>query len=197
MGLRRNYFDFIEFNISKIFKSNSGLKMLELGNQQMRQDADTEFKTGKEYFKSIGFDHTSVDLNGKDGALKKDLRNPEHFTEYKEYFDIISNPGTTEHVLPHETQYACFKNLHNCLKPGGLLICLNPDIGELRTFGAWAGHCRIYYSDAFYDFFEKQCACKLLESRIINGLRCCALQKENNSKFTDKKDEFLSLIHFI
>ena len=45
------------------------LKMLEYGDQILRPNVDP----AKEYWIGKGFDHTPVDLNGKRGAVVKDL----------------------------------------------------------------------------------------------------------------------------
>ena len=58
--------------------------MLELGNQVIRPDKQIPEITGKAYFHRLGYEHTSVDLNGLDGALVKDLSKLEDFTEFNE-----------------------------------------------------------------------------------------------------------------
>lgn len=194
MGLRKEYLDFIETNIDKVFKNKKNLNMLELGNQHIREKYIKE-KTGKDYFTNLGYNHISVDLNGEDGALIKDLTDPEDFKEYINYFDIITNSGTTEHVEPHTKQYECFKILYDSLKEGGLLINLNPDAEEIKKEGKWKKHCKTYYTKEFYIFLEKECGFKLLENIVINQLRCSALAKKNNSNFTKDKGKFLSFLY--
>ena len=70
----------------------------------------------KDYFKQIKNikSHTSIDTNGKNGALKIDLRYPVD-TSSGFIFDVITNFGTTEHVesVWPEDQYAVFENIHN------------------------------------------------------------------------------------
>ena len=70
MGLRQPYLHFIEASIEKAFVKTGNLRMLELGDQVIHDPAIPE-KTGKAYFESRGFEHVSVDLNGRHGALDR------------------------------------------------------------------------------------------------------------------------------
>jgi len=194
MALKKMYIDFIESNIKKVFDSTNGRNMLELGNQKIKKKQGYIESTGKEYFSNIGYNHVSVDLNGFSGALVKDLRNPNDFKEWQDFFDVLTNSGTTEHVEPFETQYDCYKILHDVVKPGGVFVHLIPDVVERDTNGAWLNHCYFYYSKEFFDMLAKECNYKLLDNTIIDNLRCAALQKQNDSPFMTDKSLFLSHI---
>ena len=113
MGYKTPYLRWMNEHIGQVYDSVDGLKMLELGNQVIRPDKQIREPTGKLYFTNLGYEHTSVDLNGLDGALIKDLSKLEDFAEYKEYFDVITNAGTIEHVEPFEKQHTAFLNVHN------------------------------------------------------------------------------------
>ena len=157
MGLRLSYIDFINAAIERVYGLNiSGLKMLELGDQVVKKKSNLSERTGKEYFTNLGYNHISVDLNGKRGSLIKDLTKPSDFSEWPAYFDILTNSGTTEHVEPFESQYDCFKILHDCVKIGGLLIHLIPDIKPLEQ-GHFANHCNYYYSEKFFNDLSLNC----------------------------------------
>lgn len=95
----------------------------------------------KRHFESIGFRHVSIDLNGSGGALALDLTEPLAVVEIGGPFDVVTNFGTTEHV---EQQEPCWRNVHNLLKVGGLLVSATPAPGH------WAGHGRWYPSQAWY-----------------------------------------------
>jgi len=105
--------------------------MLELGNKQ------TKGVSYKSYFESIGIDHTSIDWNGLDGALKLDLRQPIDIGS----FDMVTNIGTTEHVSEQETVW---RNIHNSLKVGGVLVSHGPISPDWWWHGEW------YVTEAFY-----------------------------------------------
>ena len=85
----------IEFISPFDFKS-----MYDLGNK----------KTGKIpysiYYRELGIEYDSIDLNGKDGALKLDLTKPIDLKPR----DVVMNLGTSEHILNQE---AVFRNIHN------------------------------------------------------------------------------------
>lgn len=195
MGLNAPYLRFIEASIDQVYPDNSnrGLKMLELGDQVIVDSAIPE-KTGKDYFLNRGFDHTSVDINGLHGAVIRDLTRPEEFQDWHSTFDVLTNAGTTEHVEPFDKQYECFQILHSCVKVGGVMMHLVPDVFEHDMHGAWKGHCRFYYSADFFEQMAKVCGYDVLESQVINRLRCVALRKTIDIPFVWSRCELLSLI---
>jgi len=113
-----------------------GTRMLELGNKVNGRG------TYKAYFESLGIDHTSIDWNGQDGALKLDLRDPIDF----EPFDMVTNMGTTEHVSDQE---AVWKNIHNLTKVGGFIASVTPLEGD------WKNHGEYYPRFEFFKQFAK------------------------------------------
>jgi hypothetical protein len=167
--------------------------MLELGNQQICETYIRE-KTGKEYYSNREVKHTSVDLNGLDGAIKVDLSKPIEIAGWNEYFDIVTNSGTSEHVSPKKAQYECFMNIHKCLKVGGVAIHLVPDIHELVNRGCWKNHCKYYYSSEFVKMLIENNSYRLVSSRIIDGLICFSVQKIGSVPFMKDREEFLKYI---
>lgn len=109
-------------------------RMLELGNKKNPNGVY------KDYFQSIGIDHTSIDWNGEDGALNLDLRQPIDLPP----FDMVTNIGTTEHV---SDQRAVWRNIHNLLKVGGVLASVTP------MYGDWWWHGEYYPTPAFFEQF--------------------------------------------
>lgn len=196
MGLRLSYINFIKVSIEKVYGQNTnGLKMLELGDQVVKKKSGIPERTGKEYFTNLGYDHISVDLNGNRGSLVKDLTKPTDFEEWPAYFDILTNSGTTEHVEPFESQYNCFKIIHDCVKVGGLMIHLLPDITTLQE-GHFVNHCNYYYSEKFFNDLAVNSNYTILENTIMDHLRCVALVK-NSDNFWQDKDSFLKNINII
>lgn len=196
MALNSTYLEYIEKAINENFPRRDGdLRMLELGDQIVN-DANIKEKTGKEYFGNRNIEHTSIDLNGFNGSLMRDLRNPKEFVEFHDHFDIITNSGTTEHVDPKSAQYECFSVLHDCLKVDGIMIHLLPDIDELREYGAWKYHCNNYYSEEFFEVLAAECKYELQSNCLINHLRCVVLKKTTESSFIRDCDRFLSLISY-
>jgi len=159
MGLQRNNFMFIEFAYQYFGNSFANLRMLEYGNQhighqtELPEDATPElceaFKncsSGKEFFETLGVKHTSVDINGQDGALVLDLSKPLNKPEWIGSFDIVTNFGTVEHIDQDgfRGQYEAFKTLHECLRVNGLTQHIMPMHGYYRK------HCKFHYKLGFF-----------------------------------------------
>lgn len=193
MGLRPAYLHFIETSIERVFGRAKNLRMLELGDQVVRDPAISE-ETGKAYFENRGFEHVSVDLNGLHGAVVRDLTRPEQFKDWHGSWDVITNSGTTEHVEPFESQYECFGIIHDCLKVGGIAIHLVPDVYERDEHGAWRNHSRYYYSKSFFELLANECEYELLSNTVINGLRCAAVKKTKSVPFMDDRAKFLASV---
>jgi SAM-dependent methyltransferase len=193
MGIRTDYLEYALDCIRSSVGELSGKKMLELGDQMFVKGEPYE-KSGKEYFENRGVLHTSVDLNGRHGALKIDLSKPIEVPHWKNHFDIVTNFGTLEHVEPKKAQYECFRNVHYCLKPGGIAIHLLPDIDELIKSGAWKNHCNNYYSRDFVNTLVNNNDYELLSLKMINGLICPCYRKKSDSIFTQNRKELLRQI---
>lgn len=187
MAYLPEYLEFVTDAIRFEFFQPNGLSMFELGNQRF---IGGQFTTGKEHFENLGMTHTSVDLNGEDGALPLDLRCPEMFYEFRCKYDVLTNLGTTEHVEPIEKQYECFSIIHDVVKPGGIMIHMVPDVEELENSGAWKDHCSIYYTKEFFIELTEACNYTILENKVIFGLRSVVLRKETAKAFTTNADIF-------
>jgi hypothetical protein len=72
-------------NLVALYDPLVGTSMLELGD---KQDAGRVYKP---WFESLGFRHVSVDINGLNGALPLDLREPLNLGT----FDMVCNIGTS------------------------------------------------------------------------------------------------------
>ena len=193
MGLEPSYLEFIEDCVTATHGALHGLHMLELGDQVIRSPGIPE-KTGKQYYERRGVAHTSFDLNGDHGALPVDLAEPIRQAQWLGAFDIVTNSGTTEHVEPFAAQYVCFRNIHDCLRAGGVAISLVPDVDELDLRGAWKGHCNHYYSHAFFARLAELNQYELVASTLIEGLRCAALRKTVDAPFTSDREAVLAAI---
>jgi SAM-dependent methyltransferase len=117
-----------------------GDSMLELGN---KRNGDAIYKA---FFEELGFRHVSVDWNGLDGALKRDLRLP--LWDELGQFDMLTNIGTTEHV---EGQAGVWENIHRMVKPGGFYCGLTP----YPDGKSWWWHGEHYPTEAFFESFAR------------------------------------------
>lgn len=188
MGLELSYIKFINSHTEK----SGGTKMLELGNQRISPNPKINFSTGKEYYQSLGYEHVSVDVNGLDGSLKLDLREPTLFSNYINYFNIITNCGTTEHIEPFEKQFTSFKLLHDLLQPNGIFVHIIPEYND-----RWKSHCQYFYSKDFFEMLAKENNYEILEFKNLNDLLGVALQKKSSNNFMTNKDLFYSKINFV
>ena len=196
MGLRKSHLEYF-FEMFKLagYEKFDGLKICELGNQTLRSSG-SEYgisngipacKTGKELFTCFGFQHTSIDVNGEDGALQIDLTKPIQDPKLLSNFDIITNSGTTEHV---SDQFECFKNLHNICKERGLFIHMVPSVKYKNRdplTGASIFHGRYNYDFDFFRGLSLACGYKILDERIIRGLVSVTMQKTSDNHFTSKQ----------
>lgn len=115
----------------ELYSPLAGKSMLELGNKKNGP------ATYKRYFESLGYRHVSVDWNGEDGALKRDLRKPLGLG----VFDMVTNIGTTEHVAGQE---AVWRNVIEAMRVGSVLVSTTPMPGQWSWHGEW------YPTDEFY-----------------------------------------------
>ena len=117
MGIHRDTIYLIDEGLSALGISYGGLKMCELGNQKLKGMGSTS----KKHFTSLGVEHVSIDLNGRDGSVTIDLSKPTGL--FREHFDMVTNYGTSEHVL---SQYEVFRNAHFFTRIGGVMIHFSP-----------------------------------------------------------------------
>jgi len=193
MAIRTEYLEYALKCIMSSVGDLHGKKMLELGDQVMLGEEFNE-RTAKEYFQNRGVLHTSVDLNGRHGAIRLDLAKPIEIPEWRNSFDIVTNFGTIEHVEPKKAQYECFKSIHYCLKVGGIAIHYLPDIDELNKNGAWKNHCNNYYSHDFVNALVNNNDYELLSLKVINGLICPCYRKKSDSAFMHDRKRLLQQI---
>ena len=172
MGLKVRTLSFLLDCVDKVYGSYDGLSMLELGNQTLRVPARVVGRKmilcdqlgkkkwrgfAKQYFQSLGFRHTSMDMNGYNGAVKIDLSRLVD-PKWHNRFDVVTNFGTSEHVWARSFsgQYECFRNMHVCAKATGLIIHAVP------LQGTYSGHCTYYYSFKFFKTMAADNAYKIV-----------------------------------
>jgi hypothetical protein len=194
MGIANNILHLIENTVRTSFGDLRGRTMLELGNQELEPGSSE--RLAKRYFEALGVIHTSIDLNGQDGALIVDLSRPTDRLDWIGHFDAITNCGTTEHVDPHDAQYEAFKNLHVWLRVGGISIHTLPDVDALEERGSWRGHCNNYYSARFVEMLAKENGYTILDLQSINSLVVFSLRKDADRPFMTDRAKLLSHIAY-
>ena len=71
-----------------------------------------------ELFKTCGFEYQALDIFDGEDITLFDLNLEVPPPRFVEKFDLVTNFGTTEHVL---NQYMAFKTMHELAKPGGVI----------------------------------------------------------------------------
>lgn len=103
--------------------------MLELGNKK------NKLGPYKKWFRAQGIGHTSVDWNGKDGALPLNLTEPNEFFCNRN-FDVVTNFGTTEHCgTTLKSQEQVWRNIFFACN--NLLVSVTPLPGDWVWHGTW------------------------------------------------------------
>lgn len=102
---------------------------------------------------------TSLDINGRDGAVEVDLSRPLNTSlRVLGMCDVVTNFGTTEHVGESDyveadvdlldiwsSQYEAFRNLHRLARRDGLIINMVP------AAGCWPRHGAVEYEPRFFE----------------------------------------------
>jgi hypothetical protein len=118
-----------------------GLRMLEFGNQHLYLDDPTIARwdsPAKPWFKARGVDHISIDLNGRDGALKMNLACLTLERHVRDDNDVVTNFGTLEHI---GDAHAGLYNMRQLCRVGGIMIHNWPMAGH------WPGHGDAYATE--------------------------------------------------
>jgi len=164
--------------------AKEGCSILELGNQEMNL-AESQSIFAKEYYSNLGYEHTSVDQNGRNGAIEVDLGKPISFIGK---FDIITDFGTTEHVY---NAYECLANVVKHTKDGTIIIHKNP---KTKNF---PGHGNHYFTLKFWEAWAELCKLEVLElyehpiyHNTIDGWECIAVLKANKETIVPSASEF-------
>lgn len=180
-----------------------GMKMLDVGCQLIKERLKKKLWKNKKskrfparvYFKSIGINYTSIDITACHGSLQVDLRKPID-EKFHNYFDIIINSGTTEHVEPIRFQYESFRNIHKCAKKNSVMIHMLPT-DPLNSI-----HCHVYYDYNFYKTLAGLNNYKLVCTKYVKrGINCsmigaCFVKMEDND-FSKDRDKFFKYIRWV
>jgi hypothetical protein len=165
-----------------------GLMVCELGNQHTGWKLDVPVKKIMEW---LGAQHTSIDLNGLDGAWRQDLSQPLPLPLLGQ-FDLVTNAGTTEHVCTTNDfcdQWQAFKSIHDLAKPVAAIMHVIPD-----EQGFHCG-CGYAYTHQFLRDLAKACnydVMRFYDSRTDAHHMAALMLKYEHSRFPNF-DEFHAL----
>lgn len=153
-----------------------GKQMVELGDQKFNAHValtpEGDRVWTKEYFKKLGFTHLCIDWHGQNGAVSLDLAKP----FYVGQFDVLTNLGTSEHILD---QHYCWQNMHNLVKPGGILIHVVPKTGALLH------HSPYSYETKFFKHLANLNNYRMLFMQYLcaNGCHAVCMHKQEDQPF--------------
>lgn len=179
-----------KFSYDTLKKHNgivAGIKMLELGDQNI-YFGNNYGDYAKPFFKEKGIEHVSIDLGTQiGGAIEADLSKPIDKPEWVNYFDVITNFGTSEHV---SNLYECFASIHKFCKTGGIMFHENPKTGS------WLGHGFHYMTKEFYKGLAALCKYEIIElgqhsamGNTTDGWNIYSvLRKTEDSEFITEKE---------
>jgi hypothetical protein len=116
--------------------------ILEFGNKK------NSIGVYKAWLEQQGYRHVSIDINGRDGALPFDYREPIQpllaALGFPIQYDLVTNSGTIEHV--ETNQEAAWRNAFQLTKLGGHQVHITPAAGHWQAHG-------LYHPKR--EFFEK------------------------------------------
>jgi len=156
----------------------TGLKtVLELGNKRKPRNG----LPYRGFYTSLGMTYTSLDWNGEDGSVKRDLNKIVEVESIDGPFDLVTNFGTTEHVSDQQT---CWQNVHNFVKVGGKLACQTPIGPNWEQHGFW--HPSLEWYQEFADlngYTVERLETEQYGGRDFRKVTCARLRKTQNLSF--------------
>jgi len=128
-------------------KDFRALRIMELGNKKNSSGLYRDF------YQAHGGRYLSTDINGKDGAIPWDIREPIPDDIRRVIpVDVVTNFGFTEHV--QDRQDVCWANINAMVHPAfGRLCCVLPAPGGWKTHGVPKGFPGRWYPHPL--FFEE------------------------------------------
>ena len=93
------------------------------------------------FYRSLGFDYSCIDIDNDPGSIALDLNCDAVPDSLAAKFNLITNFGTTEHVV---NQLNAFKIIHDLAAPGAIML------HELPAFGQ-TNHGFFGYQPKFFD----------------------------------------------
>ncbi|WP_431855281.1 hypothetical protein [Azospirillum sp.] len=80
-------------------------------------------------FQALGFRYHCIDLDGRADTLDWDLNDAVCPDDFKGRFTLVTNHGTTEHLLG---QHNAFRLMHDLTAPGGFMMHTLPCTGDVN-----------------------------------------------------------------
>lgn len=91
---------------------------VDLGSPSGADFAETA-PSSRPFWRSLGFKHTTIDLDTRHDAIPLDLNTDQVPEPLRRQFDLVINTGTTEHVA---NQAQAFRIIHDLTRKGGVMF---------------------------------------------------------------------------
>jgi hypothetical protein len=129
LGAQELYCAGMEQSVADFFNAFSTNSKLQATDEFIRRVSNKGFTS--ELFKRAGFSYKALDIFDGDEVILFDLNLEAPGPDLIGKFDLVTNFGTTEHVIQ---QYAAFKTVHELTKSGGIIYHDLP-MGGYHTHG--------------------------------------------------------------
>jgi hypothetical protein len=126
---------------------------------------------------AVSFDYTAFDIFEAPNTRLMDLNIDFVPTELKSKFDLVTNYGTTEHVL---NQMLAMRSMHDLVKPGGLI---HHDL----PLGGYYLHCYFKYNPGVFHDLATANEYRLIFQEISSGTWRQTPSALRNAGFVDSK----------
>lgn len=131
----------------------------------------------RQFYECLGWEYYCLDVDQRPGTLHIDLNAGGFDARFKGYFDIVTNHGTTEHVM---NPIASFFAIHELAKAGGIIVHDTPVFG-MGNHGFVDLTPKFWHTMIFFNEYE------VLESRV----------REVDAKLIDPANFFLPHLEFL
>lgn len=191
------YTGFTKRIIETVIKTYDPKTVIDLGSQQDYDQPNLPAPYISHWYENMGISYSCIDLNGENGSITLNLAE-DFFLEgacdlhdiapelVENRVDLLVDAGTSEHVGWEEqfslaAIYNCWRNKHNLLKEGGIMVNENPKTGN------WPGHGFNYYTKEFYRALEAATDYHVIlldehpamENRVDGWNVVCVMQKKS------------------
>jgi hypothetical protein len=120
-----------------------------------RQWADAPYT--KDFWDWLGCPYVAIDYDKSPHIIPLDLNFDDVPEQHKGKYDLVTNSGTTEHVV---NQLQAMKIIHDLPAPGGLMIHTVPTQGN-------ADHAMFNYNPKFFFTLSRSCRYHINEMRFL------------------------------
>ena len=117
---------------------------------------DAAAPLARDFWLWLGFEYAAIDIDGSPESIPLDLNYDDAPPEAKGRYDLVTNFGTTEHIV---NQLNAFKVIHELTAPGGIMLHTVPAQG-------YANHGLVNYNFKFFWMLARSNGYKFLDASL-------------------------------